>query len=182
MATFVQRRRLFVSLVRGNLLRLHPAVVAPSRIRVDRWPLIERRSCSASLRLGPRVRLFPGVAVYLRRPGATVTIGARTYVNRRTELHCDDRITIGSDCAIAWDVQIIDSDRHTFVGSSDGRPEPIEIGNHVWIGQRVIVLKGVNIGGGAVIAAGSVVTRDVGPATLVGGVPARVLKTDVEWE
>ena len=60
--------------------------------------------------------------------------------------------------------------------------KPIKIGNHVWIGQRATVLKGVTIGDGAVIAAGSIVTRDVPPHSLVGGIPAKVLKENVEWK
>lgn len=58
---------------------------------------------------------------------------------------------------------------------------PIVIGDHVWIGMNVIVLKGVTIGEGAVVSAGSVVTKDVPPHSLVAGVPAKVVKTDVEW-
>ena len=59
--------------------------------------------------------------------------------------------------------------------------QPIIIGNHVWIGMNVTILKGVRIGDGAIVAAGAVVTKDVPENTLVGGVPARVLKTDISW-
>ena len=58
--------------------------------------------------------------------------------------------------------------------------EPIEIGDNVWIGARAIILKGVTIGAGSVVAAGSVVTKDVGPGELVAGSPARYIK-DVTW-
>ena len=58
---------------------------------------------------------------------------------------------------------------------------PIVIGDHVWIGVNATILKGVRIGSGAVIAAGAVVVRDVAPNSLVGGVPARVLKENVTW-
>ena len=59
---------------------------------------------------------------------------------------------------------------------------PIHIGNHVWVGVRAIILKGVTIGDGAIIAAGSVVTRDVPANTLVGGVPAKIIKDNISWE
>ena len=55
------------------------------------------------------------------------------------------------------------------------------IGSHVWIGCNVLILKGVTVGDGAVIAAGSVVTKDVPAASLVGGNPARILKENVTW-
>lgn len=54
--------------------------------------------------------------------------------------------------------------------------EPIEIGNDVWIGANVIVLDGVSIGNGAIIAAGSVVTKDIPPYAIAGGVPAKIIK------
>lgn len=56
------------------------------------------------------------------------------------------------------------------------------IGDHVWIGARAVVLKGVTIGDGAVIAAGAVVTHDVPAHTLVGGVPAKIIKQNIVWE
>lgn len=59
---------------------------------------------------------------------------------------------------------------------------PINIGNDVWIGSRAIILDGVNIGNGAVIAAGAVVTKDVPPYAIVGGVPAKVIKYRSERE
>jgi acetyltransferase-like isoleucine patch superfamily enzyme len=165
--------------MRGALLRLHPAVRASADIRVDRRPLIRQKHRTAHLRLASRVRLFPGTAFYLRQPNAAVSIGPRTYVGRRSEFHCDIAITVGSDCAISWDVQFIDSDQHEVVGGRTA--EPIMIGDHVWIGQRATILKGVTVHDGAIVAAGALVTKDVPANTAVAGVPAKVVKTDVEW-
>ncbi|MCQ2515275.1 MAG: hypothetical protein MJ094_00245 [Saccharofermentans sp.] len=75
----------------------------------------------------------------------------------------------------------MDSDAHKVIGN-DNEAREISIGNHVWIGSRVTVLKGVSIGDGAIIAAGSVVTKDVPAHSMVAGCPARVVKEYVEWE
>lgn len=62
------------------------------------------------------------------------------------------------------------------------KTKPVCIGNHVWIGQRAMILKGVSIGDGAIIAAGAVVTRDVPAGCLAAGVPAKVIRKNVEWK
>ena len=59
---------------------------------------------------------------------------------------------------------------------------PIKIGDHVWIGVNSVILKGVNIGDGSVIGAGSVVTRDIPARCLAAGIPARVIRSNIEWK
>ncbi|AJY77773.1 acetyltransferase [Paenibacillus beijingensis] len=131
--------------------------------------------------------LYDFVNFYLDKPGAEIVIGDRTYINRRTEIMCKQSVVIGSDCAISWDVVITDTDYHQITGlDANGSvmnddAKPVRIGNHVWIGCRAIILKGVTIGSGAIVAAGSVVTKDVPAGTLVAGVPAKVVKHDVHW-
>ena len=66
--------------------------------------------------------------------------------------------------------------------SNSVRTSPIVIGNHVWIGRRAMIMKGVTIGDGAVVAAGAIVTKDVPPNCVVAGVPARVVKENIFWE
>jgi acetyltransferase-like isoleucine patch superfamily enzyme len=82
---------------------------------------------------------------------------------------------------ISEGVSIRDSDNHRIVSSVGKSTAPIEIGNNVWIGMNVSILKGVKIGDGSVIAAGAVVTSDVPSNSLAGGVPAKVIKSDIEW-
>jgi acetyltransferase-like isoleucine patch superfamily enzyme len=107
-------------------------------------------------------------------PDATIRIGNGTYLNRNTVVVAQKFVDIGNDCRIAWDVVIMDSDLHPLPGQ-ELECKPITIEDQVWIGCRSIILKGVRIGTGAVVAAGAVVTKDVPPFTVVGGVPARVL-------
>jgi acetyltransferase-like isoleucine patch superfamily enzyme len=148
------------------------------RVALRRVPRISRPARRTRLVLGPGVRLFENVAFFLDGDGATVTIGRDTYLNRRVEIMCKDRVTIGEDCAIAWDVSIMDTNYHWLSGATE--ESPVEIGDRVWIGARATILPGVAIGSGAVVAAGAVVTHDVPEGMLVAGVPAKPIRK-VTW-
>lgn len=118
---------------------------------------------------------------------AKLVIGDNVYINYGVSITCNIQVTIGDGCLIAPDVMIMDDDghptdpeaRHTYwpTGLETRLGAPIRLGNCVWLGARSIVLKGVTIGDGAVVAAGSIVTRSVPAFTLVGGVPARTIKS-----
>jgi acetyltransferase-like isoleucine patch superfamily enzyme len=92
-------------------------------------------------------------------------------------------VEIGEGTQIAWGVTISDHDFHrTFTkGVENPETKPVRIGRNVWIGMDAKVLKGVDIGDGAIVAAGALVTRSVPAGTLVAGVPAKIVKTDVEF-
>jgi len=129
--------------------------------------------------LGERVRIrATHLPVELASmPGGKLRIGDRTFINSGVSICAQASVSIGSDCAIGNLSLIMDTDFHV-PGNLLARPpaQPVVIEDGVWLGARVTVLKGVTIGQGAVVAAGAVVTRDVPPRTLVGGVPARVIR------
>ncbi len=116
---------------------------------------------------------------------SVLEIGNKTYINHDSEIRCRSHICIGNHCSIAYNVLIQDSDYHT-IYSDNGLPKPqtlpIIIGDNVWIGANVIILKGVKIGDGAVVAAGSVVSKDIPSGVLVAGNPARVIRENVQHE
>ena len=112
--------------------------------------------------------------------GAYLKLGKNSFINSGCKLRCHKEITIGDNCAISHDFTVMDSDAHALNGSRN--TNPVHIGNHVWIGTRVTILNGVTIGDGAVIAAGALVTQDVPAGCLAGGIPAKVIKENVEWE
>jgi len=129
--------------------------------------------------IGDQVYLFREVLLSLDGDGALLEIGDRTQINRRTEIISMERVTIGDDVMISWDVMISDTDYHAVDGGDPTAPVTIE--DVAWVGARATILKGVTVGAGAVVAAGSVVTRSVPPRTLVAGSPARVIREDVTW-
>jgi acetyltransferase-like isoleucine patch superfamily enzyme len=121
-------------------------------------------------------------------------IRSNAYIGDDVLLSCADQIVIGSNALIAHGVQIFDNNTHPTnwqdremdwqsINSGKARlhpaiaSAPVHIGDHAWIGFNCIILKGVSVGQRSIVAAGSVVTSDVPPDTVVGGNPARVLRT-----
>lgn len=110
-----------------------------------------------------------------------LTLGERVFVNRYAIIDCHERIQIGDHVMIGPHAYIGDFDHDTRVYegsafSSGNITSPVLIGNHAWIGAHAIVLKGVTIGEGAVIAAGACVVDDVPAMAIFAGVPARLIK------
>lgn len=112
--------------------------------------------------------------------GAILNLGTG-YIDRRATIYCYKNINIGDDVMIAEDVMIRDSNNHSIQYDGYVKDAPVTIGNHVWIGARATILSGVTIGDDAVVAAGAVVTKDVPANTLVGGVPAKIIKEKISW-
>ena len=121
--------------------------------------------------------IFTGVNLIVGA-GAELQLGSGL-VNYGAEIMCSTRITIGEKCWFGPRVVIRDDDEHEMEGRV--RMSPIDIGDNVWVGGRAIILKGVAIGDGAIVASGAVVTKNVPPRTLVAGVPARVIRENVSW-
>lgn len=123
-------------------------------------------------------------------------IGKRTFPCRRVEVLYPKGLKLADGVAVGWYAELdarggitIDHDTNIsshvklITGSHDINDElftadfrPITIGHHCWVGTGAIILQGVTIGDGAVVAAGAVVTKDVLPYTVVGGVPARKIR------
>ena len=137
----------------------------------------------ASLHCEGVVSLQRGVRVVV--DGGRLTIGHGTNVNGTgTKLLCAAGITIGAFCTFSWDVQVLDNDFHAITVDGEQKPSaaPVAIGDRVWVGTRAVVLKGVTIGDGAVVAAGAVVTKDVPAGAVVAGLPARVVGHADSWQ
>ena len=106
--------------------------------------------------------------------GAELEIGAPCVMNNGVEIICMDRISIGSNCLISRGVVIRDNDGgHQVLIDGYKATAPVEIGNHVWIGQGAMILKGSKIGDNAIIGAGAIVQGRVKAGSLVMADPSR---------
>ena len=109
--------------------------------------------------------------------GQNITVGKNVFINSGCCFQDQGGIEIGDDVLIGQQV-VIATLNHDLIPEKRGSmlPAPVKIGNGVWIGAHATILSGVTIGNGAVVAAGAVVTKDVPANTVVGGVPAKILK------
>lgn len=110
--------------------------------------------------------------------GKNITIGKNVFINAGCCFQDQGGITVGDGTLIGHNV-VLATLNHDFIPSKRTtlHPAPIVIGKNVWIGANVTIVPGVTIGDGAIIAAGAVVTKDVPENAIVGGVPAKVMKT-----
>ncbi len=123
-------------------------------------------------------RIGPGSAIHMGarffQPSG-IEIGSDTVVGYRAFLDGRDSLIIGNHTDIASEVMIYNSEHDVTSADFHAQNAPVEVGDYVFIGPRSIVMPGVTIGRGAVIAGGAVVTRDVPEFAIVGGVPAKVI-------
>ncbi len=145
----------------------------------DPFPSLLHLEENASLTVNGKFVIYSGSRVYINN-GASLILGSG-FSNNNFNLSCFERIEIGENVVISENVTIRDSDNHTIVGNESKITQPINIGNNVWIGLNVTILKGVTIGNGCIVAAGSLVNKDIPEGCLCAGVPAKVIKQNVEW-
>lgn len=113
----------------------------------------------------------------------SLILGTNVFVNSFSRIVAHQSIEIGDNVVIAAGVSILDHDHRTHVENGalvvenlEFTADPIRIGSNVWLGDKVTVLKGVTIGDNVIVAANAVVTKDVEPGTIVGGIPAAKLR------
>ncbi|MCL2523738.1 MAG: acyltransferase [Betaproteobacteria bacterium] len=128
--------------------------------------------------IGPGVHIFLNRNAVLRIKGQVASTASGITCDSR--IMVENSIEIGSDCIIAWDVSITDSDWHEIIDVP--RNSPVVIGDNVWISHGVSIIKGANIPSGCIVGAKSLVGRgEFLNNALIAGVPARVKKVGVEW-
>ena len=112
-----------------------------------------------------------------------IFLGKRVFINFGCHFQDQGGVYIG-DGALIGSYVVMATINHGLdpAHRADNHPSPIRIGKNVWVGSHATILPGVTVGDNAIVAAGAVVTKDVPPNTVVGGVPARMLKTIAQQE
>ncbi|MEE3319149.1 MAG: acyltransferase [Pseudomonadota bacterium] len=149
------------------------------RLRIShkiRWLLLK----AAGVDVQGRSSIYGSVILLPIGGAKSVSIGKGCFINTEVRFACPKaRISLGERCRIGPRV-CFEGAQHSLYLNEKGRRgttgAPIVVGDDVWIGAGAIITAGVTIGEGAVVAAGAVVSKDVKPFTLVGGVPARVIR------
>lgn len=139
--------------------------------------LLEEKS---ELVVNGRFDVFSNSYIRVVKGGKLILEGG--FINENVQITAGDIVKIGKDATIGRDVVIRSYDGHVICEEGYRKSASITIGDHVWIGQRAMILKGVTIGDGAIVAAGAIVTSDVPANSVVAGVPAKIVKENVNWE
>ena len=172
--------------------KIPDGVTIPKSSTLDTSNLSLKENCS--LEIGEQTQVVG--SLIFDKSGASISIGDRSFVNG--SIISANTISIVSDVLISLNVSIVDHDSHSIAFSQRSKDavdwlngeknwkhvktSSVDVGDKVWIGFNAIILKGITIGEGAVIGAGSVVTKDVRPWTVVGGNPARIIREIAEHE
>lgn len=126
----------------------------------------------AGVTIGKNTTFHVGTRFYEPK---NITVGEGTVIGNSATLDGRDTLSIGSHVDIASEVMIYNSQHDLHDPKFGAIDKPVAIKDYVFIGPRAIILPGVTIGKGAVVAAGAVVTKDVAENTIVGGVPAKII-------
>lgn len=182
---FSEKSRVYASFSKDFLIgifRLFNGIFRLRNCKVGEFVTVRgnlRVEGAGNIFIGNHCRIWShmGITQLYAGRGATLVFGDNTFVNTGSIISSSHKIVIGKNGQIANQVIIMDGDFHG-VDDRDGsvKTQSIIIEDDVWLATRSMVLKGVRIGKGATVAAWAVVTKDVPPYTLVGGVPAKAIR------
>ena len=134
---------------------------------------------SLGIAVGPKTLIMGALTLGARSRPGNLRIGSGCYINSTVYIDAAAPVHLGDRVSVGHHVIIITSDHSistSYFRAGTVSLKPVVVGEGSWIAARATLLPGVTVGAGAVVAAGAVVTRDVAPNTLVGGVPARLIR------
>lgn len=166
-----------------GLVRIGPHGLGTQDVRYSRtmWEVDGMLVVNGKASIGRGCRISIG-------KDAVLTLGDKFMITGRSSIVCQKEITFGNDCLLSWDILMMDTDFHHIIdedGKVVNQPRPIHVGNHVWIGCRNTILKGVSIANNVIVSANSTLTKNVVESNCaVGGAGKEVvvLKGGIDWK
>jgi acetyltransferase-like isoleucine patch superfamily enzyme len=145
------------------------------------------RGSGHKIKFGENCRVSRGAVLWFEDRNGSLRVGSNTTM---VEVHIavteKSTVTIGEDCMFANDIDIRTGDSHSVIDTQTGErlnhAGDVIISRHVWVAPHTVILKGVNIGENSIVATGAVVTKSCEPGVIIGGNPAKVIKTGVSWK
>lgn len=178
-----------MSVMTGRHRDLTDQIYANNSVRID--PSIQTDNLTlkfagtgAELIIGPKCKL---VGKIFLSGGAKVVIGGGTIIHGAAfHVHEGGSVTVGENCLFSYGISVRPSDAHKIFDLDTGErinpPKPIRVGNHVWIGEQVCLMKGAEIPDGCIVGIGSIVTGAFDtPNCILTGIPARIVRENVRW-
>lgn len=174
---------------RGNIVIPNNAKMFSVKIGIEGVPGVSP-VCKSYIYLSKNARLhFKGNASLSRgisiRCLGDIHFGENFYCNCGVTIICSKEIVFGNGCLLGWNIHLRDCDGHNIMnnGKIINPNKTINVGNHVWIGQDVKILKGCSIPDECVVAMNSCVTKQFDEKNIIiGGYPAKILKRNIKWE
>lgn len=162
---------------KDNLIEIKNSLISQTNIYIE--------GNNNNLTVEPHVKLR-SATIHLRGNNCIIEIGKGTTFGgiRIVNVGESNNITIGENCLFADFIELWASDTHSIYdleGNLVNNEKPVVIGNNVWIGSHVKILKGVTIGNGAIIGMNSMVTKNIAPKTLNVGNPTLCIKENIRW-
>jgi acetyltransferase-like isoleucine patch superfamily enzyme len=145
------------------------------------------RGSGHQIEFGENCRISRGAVVWFEDDNCSLQVGSKTTM---VEVHIavtepGSKVTIGAECMFANDIDLRTGDSHSVIDINTGErlnyPDNILIGQHVWIAPHTVILKGVSVGENSIVATGAVVTKSFDSGVIIGGNPAKIIKTGVSW-
>ncbi|MEY2857614.1 MAG: hypothetical protein RLZZ74_1926 [Cyanobacteriota bacterium] len=146
------------------------------------------RGSGHHISIGSNCRFNEGGTIWVEDEGCRLIVGENTFVLKAhiSLTESNSSIEIGKNCMLSSDIDIRSGDSHSIIDLSTGErinyASSIKIEDHVWIGAHAKILKGVSIAKNSVVGMGSIVTKNVLSNTIVAGIPAQTVKTNITWQ
>jgi acetyltransferase-like isoleucine patch superfamily enzyme len=183
--------RTLLNRTKGKVI-IHSEKIEPGMIRIGhaRVGLFDKRTYKAVWEVEGEVNFIGGALIkygakIIVPKGAILNIGDKFRLTTNSFIICYKKISFGSNVIISWETTIMDTDFHKIMdldGKVINSPREISIGDNVWIGTRVTILKGTRVENNNIIASNSLLNRPIeGSFQIIAGNPARVVRRDITW-